>query len=151
MLADYLSEAREREASDLHLSAGAVPFLRIEGEIERFGSEPLPVAEAQELAAEACALAGVEPALDVDFCIEHGELGRFRINLHRHIRGTSLSLKCIPGKIPTLEELGLPDSLQELTYYRTGMVLVTGPANCGKSSTTPGGRFWEKTEPRPLS
>ncbi len=135
MLSNYLSEAREREASDLHLSAGATPFLRVEGELERFDSGPLPVTEAEELAAEACRLAGVEPTLDSDFCIEHAEHGRFRVNLHRQIRGPSLSLKCIPSKIPTLEDLGLPDSLQELTFYRTGMVLVTGPANCGKSST----------------
>ena len=146
MLSNYLSEAREREASDLHLSAGAAPFLRVEGELERFGSGPLPVTEAEELAAEACRLAGVEPALDADFCIEHAEHGRFRVNLHRQIRGPSLSLKCIPSKIPTLEDLGLPDSLQELTFYRTGMVLGENRpsrrfcgvalANCAALSTT---------------
>ncbi len=135
MLAEYLSEAREQEASDLHLAAGAVPFLRIEGEIVRFDRGPLPIAEAEELAAEACRLASVDPGLDTDFCIDQPGLGRFRINLHRHIRGAGLSFKCIAAEIPALDELGLPASLQELTYYRTGMVLVTGPANCGKSST----------------
>jgi len=134
-LTEFLRQARERGASDLHISAGSVPFLRVEGTIERL---PLAVLEAKEaiaLAAECCRLVDVEPGADVDFCFEHEELGRFRVNLHRQARGPGLSLKCIPRDIPDLASLGLPDSLQEVTYFRTGMVLVTGPAGCGKTST----------------
>ena len=135
MLQDFLRTARERDASDLHLSAGAVPFLRIEGAIERLDHAAISGEDAARMASAACDMADVEPGLDVDFCIQHESLGRFRVNLHNQIRGAAMSLKCIATEVPTLEELGLPDTLQDLTYFRTGMVLVTGPANCGKSST----------------
>jgi len=134
-LRPYLEEARRRGASDLYLSSGAVPYVRVEGAIE-----PLPLGapgpdEAEAIAAEACRLGGLEPARDLDFCFEAGPLGRFRANLHRHSRGVGLSLKCIALEVPELASLGMPDSLYALTELRTGMVLVTGPSNCGKSST----------------
>jgi twitching motility protein PilT len=134
-LTPYLAEARSREASDLHLSAGAVPFLRVEGAIVRLERERLDPGEAEALAAEVARRGGVESGLDVDLCLEDPEHGRFRVNLHRHARGAAMSLKCIGRTIPELEDLNLPSSLHEVTQYRTGMVLVTGPANCGKSST----------------
>ena len=134
-LDDYLRPAREAGASDLHLSGGAVPFLRVEGEITRLEEWPLSLDEAAALGAEACRLGGADAGLDVDFCFEHDDLGRFRTNYHHQARGVGLSLKCIPREIPELEDLGLPGDLFELTYYRTGMVLVTGPAGCGKSCT----------------
>ena len=112
----YLRPAREAGASDLHLSAGAVPFLRVEGEITRLEETPLSAEDAAALGAEACRLGGADAGLDVDFCFEHDDLGRFRTNHHHHARGVGLSLKCIPREIPELEELGLPDDLFELTY-----------------------------------
>ncbi|MGH7162398.1 MAG: type IV pilus twitching motility protein PilT [Planctomycetota bacterium] len=130
-----LRKAREEGASDLHLAAGAVPMIRVEGELRRLAAPPLAPQEADEILAQLLAWGGVEAGRDVDFCFERGELGRFRANAHRHARGAGLSLKCVPREIPTLEQLGLPDALYELTELRTGMVLVTGPANCGKSST----------------
>jgi twitching motility protein PilT len=130
-----LSEARDRGASDLHLAAATVPFLRVEGELVRLEEEPLSPDAAEALAKEAIHLAGAEPGLDVDFCIDTAEFGRFRGNLHRQTRGASLALKCLNQAIPTLDDLALPNHLHDLTQYRTGMVLVTGPANCGKSST----------------
>jgi len=134
-LTRFLRQARERGASDLHLSAGAVPFLRVEGLHERLDDPPLDAEEATILANAACLLGNAKSGNDVDFCFEDEEHGRFRGNYHMQSRGPGLSLKCIPQKIESLAELGMPDSLADLTYYRTGMVLVTGPANCGKSST----------------
>jgi twitching motility protein PilT len=80
-------------------------------------------------------MGNAELGLDVDFCIELPELGRFRVNLFRQNEGRAISLKCIPLGIPTLEDLGLPETLHKLTSFRTGMVLCTGPAGCGKTST----------------
>jgi twitching motility protein PilT len=132
---EFLAEARRREASDLHLSAGAVPYVRVEGEIVRLPRGELEEREAEELAAQCAKLGRVEPGLDVDFCFEAAELGRFRVNLHRQARGAGLAIKCIPLRVLPLAELGLPPSLEETTWYRTGMVLATGPAGCGKTCT----------------
>jgi twitching motility protein PilT len=134
-LTGYLAEARGFEASDLHLAAGSVPFLRVEGEIVRMERGLLEADEADALVRECCALADEEPGLDVDFSFDHEEHGRFRVNVHRQARGAALSLKCIPTEIHDLATLGLPDSLEEVTWFRTGMVLVTGPAGSGKTST----------------
>ena len=134
-LIDFLKSAREVGASDLHLAANTVPFARIQGGIERFDQPALQESVAEALAQEAARLGGIEPHNDSDFTFEVADLGRFRVNLHRQRRGVALSLKCIPRGIPDLEELGLPSSLHEVTQFRVGMVLVTGPAGCGKSST----------------
>jgi len=134
-LTHFLEAAREAGASDLQLTSGAVPWMRVEGELQRLPEGQSEGDEIDALAVELLALADAEAGLDVDFSIAMGDLGRFRCNLHRHDRGTGISLKCIPQDLPSLDELGLPDSLEELTWYRTGMVLVTGPAGCGKSST----------------
>jgi twitching motility protein PilT len=135
ILREYLGEARQRGASDLHLSAGAVPYVRVEGEITRLPRGELEPAEAEEVARECAALGGVEAGLDVDFCFEAEDLGRFRVNLHQQARGPGLAIKCIPLAVLPLPELGLPGSLNEVTWHRTGMVLVTGPAGCGKTCT----------------
>jgi len=134
-LREFLAEARQREASDVHLSAGAVPYVRVEGEISRLPRGELEAAEADELLRECARLGGVKAGLDVDFCIELPDLGRFRVNLHQQARGGGLAIKCIPQQVLTLDELGLPTTLNETTWYRTGMVLATGPAGCGKTCT----------------
>jgi twitching motility protein PilT len=131
----FLSAAREGGASDLQLSSGAVPWMRVEGVIVRFPENALEPDEVLALAGELTELAGVEVGRDVDFSIQTSASGRFRINVHQHDGGPGISLKCVPQEIPTLESLNLPDSLEELTWYRTGMVLVAGPSGCGKSST----------------
>jgi twitching motility protein PilT len=134
-LEEFLAEARQRGASDLHLSAGAVPYVRVEGEITRLPREELGTEEADALAAACAKRGGVEPGNDVDFCFEEKDRGRFRVNLHRHARGSALSIKCIPLAVQPLAALGLPESLNEATWFRTGMVLATGPAGCGKTCT----------------
>ena len=135
MLDEFLAEARQRNGSDLRLSAGSVPYVRVEGEIVRLPRAEIEEKEAEELAAE-CAKAGnVEAGADVDFCLDTPDHGRFRVNLFRHARGFGLSIKCIPRTVLPLAELGLPETLNEATLYRTGMVLATGPSGCGKTCT----------------
>jgi twitching motility protein PilT len=72
---------------------------------------------------------------EVDFCYCVPELGRFRGNAYRQLRGTDAAFRIIPERVPTLGDLGLPNSLARLTNFHQGMVLVTGPARCGKTST----------------
>ncbi|MEM8883575.1 MAG: PilT/PilU family type 4a pilus ATPase [Planctomycetota bacterium] len=134
-LTDYLTAAREAGAAELQLSAGSVPWVRVEGHLKRLPESELSREEADALAQELAQAADVEPANDIDFSVSMENLGRFRVNLHHHADGTGLSLKCVPQELPSLEALGLPESLEELTWYRTGMVLATGPTGCGKSST----------------
>jgi twitching motility protein PilT len=135
MLREFLAEARQRNGSDLHLSAGSVPYVRVVGEIVRLPRAELLEKEAEDLAAECAKEGGVEKGADVDFCLDAPDLGRFRVNLFRHARGAGLSVKCIPRQVLPLAELGLPESLNEATLYRTGMVLATGPSGCGKTCT----------------
>ena len=65
-------------------------------------------------------------------------LGRFRVNVYRELRAMDGVFRSIPARVPTLEELALPTALAKFTNFHQGLVLVTGPANCGKSSTPVG-------------
>jgi len=134
-LKSLLGEARGRGAGGLHLSAGAVPHVRIEGEVVRLERPALTEAEVRGWAEALLRMGGVEQGLDVDFCFDDPDHGRFRANHFRHRRGTGISLKCIPSQLRDLEALGLPPSLYGFTELNTGMVLVAGPGGCGKSST----------------
>ena len=131
----YLSAAREAGASDLVLSSESVPWMRVEGALVRIPESQIAKEEIESIALELAGKAEVTVGRDVDFSVQMGELGRFRVNLFNHDRGSGIALKCVPLDLPDLASLGLPDTLEELTWYRTGMVLVTGPAGCGKSST----------------
>jgi twitching motility protein PilT len=134
-LPHFLQAAREAGASDLVLTSNAVPWIRVEGELKRLPESQITPDEIESIGLELAGEAEVVAGMDVDFSVQMGDLGRFRVNLHQHDRGPGIALKCVPLDLPTLESLGIPDSLEELTWYRTGMVLVTGPAGCGKSST----------------
>jgi twitching motility protein PilT len=133
-----LARAVERRASDLHVHSGAPVKLRVNGELLDDSQQPLPAPEA-----EAVLLGG----LDVeqrDLFEQHGELdfaytipgvGRFRANVYRQHRGMNGIFRVIPPAPPTLQDLGLPPNLARVVNFHQGMVLLTGPAGCGKSST----------------
>ncbi|MEE8104771.1 MAG: PilT/PilU family type 4a pilus ATPase [Planctomycetota bacterium] len=140
-LGTYFDRARELDASELHLSAGSIPFARVHGEIHRFDEAALSEEDADALRREALERSSESvtdddgQALDRDFTIDSADHGRFRVNSHRHRRGWGMDVKCVPRGIPDLDDLELPHSLHALTQYRVGMVLVTGPTDSGKSST----------------
>jgi len=133
-----LQQAAARMASDILLVAGAPAMLRVTGNLvtaqgpaldpEDIRSLVLPLLEthqAEELQRNKA----------VDFGFFREAIGRFRVNIH-HQRGTlAASIRLLPSKIPTLESLHLPASLAKLADRRQGMVLLTGPTGCGKSST----------------
>ncbi|HLI86755.1 MAG TPA: PilT/PilU family type 4a pilus ATPase [Bryobacteraceae bacterium] len=140
---ELLHFAGRRGASDILLIAGAPVILRVNG-----GLAPVsgPLGQAAVLDAEdvrSAVLPLLEPAQmeelqkrkAVDFGFEREGLGRFRINVH-HQRGTlAASIRLLPSRIPSLESLHLPVSLARLAERRQGLVLVTGPTGCGKTST----------------
>jgi twitching motility protein PilT len=113
-------------------------LLRQGGRLLLVGDQLLPAALVEQLAAEA--LGDAQRATlaregQVDFAHAIAGLARFRGNAYRHQGGLALVLRALPAEVPTLADLGLPSSLAKLTNYHQGLVLLTGPAGCGKSST----------------
>jgi len=134
-LRGYLAAARAAFASDLHLSTAAIPYVRIEGALARFDAPATTADEAAAAVAEIRTLAHAPGTGDLDTCVDIPGGGRCRINVHRHAHGPGVSLKLVPDELLALDALGLPESLYELTEFRVGLVLVTGPSNCGKTCT----------------
>jgi twitching motility protein PilT len=137
-LDQLLSHAVRRSASDLLLIAGAPVTLRIGGSLAPGTGPALGPEEARDLLLPLLSQAQnreFERVKSVDLCFSREGIGRFRANIH-HQRGTVAgSIRLLPEKIPTLESLHLPSTLRRFTDARQGLVLITGPTGCGKSST----------------
>jgi twitching motility protein PilT len=133
-----LRQGIERGASDVHIHAGSPFRLRLHGRFEAVGEEPIARDDAERMLRSALTPAQAErfdERGEVDFAWTVPDLGRFRVNVYRQLRGMDGVFRSIPARVPTLADLGLPTSLAKFTNYHQGLVLVTGPANCGKSST----------------
>jgi len=133
-----LAHAVERGASDVHLHSGAPLIFRLNGRLTEVDPAPLPTATARQMIEEVLTLEQRQALAErgqVDFAYDLPGLGRFRANAFRQQRGVDAVFRAIAPRPPTLAELGLPDSLARLTDFHQGIVLITGPAGCGKSST----------------
>ncbi|MGP8247708.1 MAG: type IV pilus twitching motility protein PilT [Bryobacteraceae bacterium] len=130
--------AAERNASDVLLIAGAPTVLRVNGALSAASGGPLDAEEVRAFVLpllEPPQMEELQKKRTVDFSFMREGLGRFRINLH-YQRGTlAASIRLLPARIPSLESLHLPGSLARLAERRQGLVLVTGPTGCGKTST----------------
>jgi twitching motility protein PilT len=133
-----LAYAISQGASDIHVVTGERLLLRVNGDLRPASEAPLDAAHVGALVDEV-----LEPG-DREILARDGQLdfawtlagkARFRGNAYRHQRGQGLALRAVPLEIPTLGSLGLPRSLAKLTNHHQGLVLLTGPAGCGKSST----------------
>src|SRR5580658_2682271 len=133
-----LSHAIRRGASDVLLIAGAPVTLRIGGVLSPAGGAPLSAEETRHLLLPLMTPAqaqDLQKNRSADLCFSREGIGRFRSNIH-YQRGTVAgSLRLLPDRMPTLESLHLPPVLRRLAEARQGLVLVTGPTGCGKSST----------------
>jgi twitching motility protein PilT len=133
-----LELAARRGASDIVLVAGAPAILRIGGALAPGMGDVLDPEDVRSLAVpllEPWQLEELQKKKSVDLSFAREGLGRFRMNIH-HQRGTlAASIRLLPSRIPTLETLRLPATLAKLAERRQGLVLVTGPTGCGKSST----------------
>lgn len=133
-----LRDAVRAGASDVHVHAGARLRLRLHGRLIEVGESVVEAPEAERLvrgllSAQDAAL--LDAHGEVDLCHTLRGVGRFRVNAYRQQRGLDAVLRVIPLDPPSLEHLGLPQSLARFTNHHQGMVLVTGPAGCGKSAT----------------
>ena len=133
-----LKYALSMGASDLHLHSGAPLKIRVNGRMSDLNEERTAPRTAERLVEEILTPEQAKALREdgqIDFAYTLPGHGRFRSNAYRQQRGTDAVFRVIPPKPPTLEELGLPTSLSRLANYHQGMVLLTGPAGCGKSST----------------
>jgi len=137
-LEQLLHAAAARGASDVLLIAGAPVMLRVTGNLTPGAGAVLEADDVRSLVLpllEPAQLDELQKRKSVDLSFVRENLGRFRVNIH-HQRGTlAASIRLLPSRIPSLESLHLPLSLAKLAERRQGLVLVTGPTGCGKSST----------------
>jgi len=134
----FLGILPSRNGSDLHLAVGSPPILRLDGELERSRYRELTDADYENLVRPITPPRVWETFVatgDVDFAYQMGREARFRVNLFRQERGPAAVFRLIPSRVPTTEELGLPDSIAGLYAAERGLVLVTGPTGSGKSTT----------------
>lgn len=137
----YLSRMLEIGASDLHISSECFPLARLHGRLVQIDEAFLRAPDVDRLV-ERLLEPGEWQALperkNIDFAYETtcgGRRRRFRCNVYTHALGLSAVLRAIPYQIPTVDECGLPEQAKALTRHHQGLVMVTGPAGCGKTTT----------------
>ncbi len=137
-LQQLLKAAVKQGASDLHIVAGSPPVLRVDGGIVRIKSEDLNADDTQTICYSILTdaqKAKFETLKELDFSFGIKELSRFRANYFMQKGAVSAVFRRVPNQVPDIEMLGLPQSVQEVLKYPTGLVLVTGPTGSGKSTT----------------
>ncbi|TXK85388.1 type IV pilus twitching motility protein PilT [Paenibacillus sp. N3.4] len=135
---NLLKQAHESKASDLHLTVGSPPVLRVHGALQQLGSELLQVQDTQSMVEALLSAEQMErfnQAGEIDFSYELEGYSRYRINAYRQRGRVGIAIRTIPTKIPSLELLQLPAIISTLALKPQGLVLVTGPTGSGKSST----------------
>jgi len=137
-IAELLAFSVKNDASDLHLSSGLPPMIRIDGDMRRINLPPLEHRTVQELVYDVMnekQRRDYEELLEVDFSFEIHGIARFRVNAFNQQRGSAAVFRTIPSKVPTLQELGTPKVFEDIINAPRGLVLVTGPTGSGKSTT----------------
>ncbi len=137
-IAQLLAFSVKNGASDLHLSAGLPPMIRVDGDIRRINLPPLDRQDTHDLVYDIMndkQRKDFEEFLETDFSFEIPNLARFRVNAFNHNRGSGAVFRTIPSKILSLEDLDAPSILREVATKPRGVCLVTGPTGSGKSTT----------------
>lgn len=137
-ITQLLAFCAKQEASDLHLSTGLPPMMRVDGDIKKVNSSPLTHKEVYALIYDLMnekQRRDYQEFFEVDFSFEIPELARFRVNAFNHHRGAGAAFRFIPAEILTLEQLELGEVFSRLALVPRGLVLVTGPTGSGKSTT----------------
>jgi twitching motility protein PilT len=137
-ITELLSFSVKNKASDLHLSAGLPPMIRVDGDIRRINVPALDHKEVHALIYDIMndkQRRDYEEFFETDFSFELPTIARFRVNVFNQDRGAAAVMRTIPSKVLTLDELGCPVFFQEITKKPRGLILVTGPTGSGKSTT----------------
>ncbi|HXE40668.1 MAG TPA: type IV pilus twitching motility protein PilT [Azonexus sp.] len=137
-ITELLAFSVKNKASDLHLSSGLPPMIRVHGDVRRIN---LPAMEHKDVHGMVYDIMNdgqrkvYEETLECDFSFEIPNLARFRVNAFNQQRGAGAVFRTIPSKVLTLEELNCPKIFKDISEYPRGIVLVTGPTGSGKSTT----------------
>lgn len=126
------------KASDLHLSAGVPPMIRIDGDLKKISDEPLAHPDILKCIHQLLndqQKKDYQDQVDIDFAFDAPNLARFRVNVFHQSRGAAAAFRVIPAGVLSLDEPTLPSVLKDIASYPSGLVLITGPTGCGKSTT----------------
>ena len=137
-IAELLAFSVKNKASDLHLSSGLPPMIRVHGDVRRINVPSLEHKDVHGMVYDIMNDSQrkvYEETLECDFSFEIPNLARFRVNAFNQNRGAGAVFRTIPSKVLTLEELNAPKIFQEISNQPRGLVLVTGPTGSGKSTT----------------
>ena len=140
-ISELLAFSVKNNASDLHISSGLPPMLRVHGDIRRINLPAMEHKDVHGLVYDIMSDAQrkvFEENLEVDFSFEIPNLARFRVNAFNQDRGAAAVFRTIPSRVLSLEDLGCPKIFAELAMKPRGLVLVTGPTGSGKSTTLAG-------------
>jgi len=137
-ITELLAFSVKHNASDLHLSAGVPPMIRVDGEVRKINVPALEHKEVHSLIYDIMndkQRKDFEEQLETDFSFEIPELARFRVNAFNQKRGAGAVFRTIPSKVLSLDDLAAPDIFKKISEFPRGLVLVTGPTGSGKSTT----------------
>src|SRR5512135_1107826 len=137
-IAELLAFAVKNRASDLHLSAGLPPMIRVHGDMRRINLPPMEHEDVHAMVYDIMSDGQrkvYEETLECDFSFAVPNLARFRVNAFNQHRGAAAAFRTIPSKVLSLEELNAPKVFADLTNRPRGLILVTGPTGSGKSTT----------------
>ncbi|QMT59673.1 type IV pilus twitching motility protein PilT [Legionella sp. PC997] len=137
-IAELLAFSVKNKSSDLHLSAGLPPMIRVDGDLRKINLPALEHKEVMKIVYDVMndrQRKEFEEYLEVDFSFEIANLARFRVNVFNQLRGAAAVFRTIPSEILGMDDLGLPPIFEEMASYPKGLVLITGPTGSGKSTT----------------
>lgn len=137
-LDSMLQQAAKMQASDLHLISNLPPFVRVNGLLTELDKKPLKPSEVESLVKKSLGDEKFEKfskLKELDLAYEIADGTRFRINFHFEKNSISLAARTIPSEIPTMEDVEMPEIMYDICNYDRGLILVTGPTGCGKSTS----------------
>ncbi|MGG7651050.1 pilus retraction ATPase PilT [Pseudomonas frederiksbergensis] len=137
-ITELLAFSAKQGASDLHLSAGLPPMIRVDGDVRRINLPALDHKQVQALIYDIMndtQRVDFEKHLETDFSFDVPGVARFRVNAFNHNRGAGAVFRTIPSKVLSMEDLGMGEVFRKITEAPRGLVLVTGPTGSGKSTT----------------
>jgi len=138
MFDEILAFAQKELCSDIHLAGGSVPIVRLDGLLVEYSAE---VMSNEEVLGYAYAIFTdqqrelYDSGYDVDLAFADQFLNRYRVNVYRYRKNCAIAIRCLRGRVPTIDELKLPPILKDLAMLPRGLVLITGPTGSGKSTT----------------